>query len=348
MEIFDIYDWGCAEWLWLLLVCPVVLAIYWALTYLRRYKLRKFGNPETIRELMPNYSSGRGWLKVSLFVAALALLIIALARPRIGSKLASTEVEGREVMLVVDVSNSMLADDVKPSRIARTQYSIEQMLKVMKGDGIGIVAFAEEPRVVLPVRADYRSVASKLKSLTPSLIENQGTNIGAAIEAAALNFSSASAKSKSRVMIIISDGEAHDSAAVEAAKRCADSGITICAIGIGNPAGVPLTIDGEFIEDDEGNYVVTKLNEELMQEIASVGNGAYVRSSNEEFGLNTILKHLDEMETSTISIKYVEYKEYFQWFVGAALLILAIEALILPRRNPRLKGIHLFDRENNK
>jgi Ca-activated chloride channel family protein len=222
------------------------------------------------------------------------------------------------------------------------------MLKVMKGDGIGIVAFAEEPRVVLPVRADYRSVASKLKSLTPSLIENQGTNIGAAIEAAALNFSSASAKNKSRVMIIISDGEAHDSAAVEAAKRCADSGITICAIGIGNPAGVPLTIDGEFIEDEEGNYVVTKLNEELMQEIASVGNGAYVRSSNEEFGLNTILKHLDEMETSTISIKYVEYKEYFQWFVGAALLILAIEALILPRRNPRLKGIHLFDRENNK
>ncbi len=347
------FEFGAPERLWFLFVVPLIILIYWALLWYRGYKLRRLGNAATLQELMPDYSKGRGWLKLSLYVSAIALFIIALAHPRTGAKLRSEDHVGREVVLVVDVSNSMLAEDAKPSRMERTRHHIIQLLERMEDDGIGVVAFAEEPKVLLPVTSEYRTAMSKVKQLSPSLIEVQGTNLGAAIETATLSFSSNTGDRRSRVMIIITDGEAHDARAIDAAKRAAEDGIIICCIGIGTPEGTLLKIDNKYVEDENGKDLVTKLNEELLVNIAEVGDGIYTRSTYEQFGLDTIFSRLDDVERAKLQrLKYDDFEEQYQWFVGAGVLLLILEMLILSRRNPLLLNVRLFDRntenDNNK
>lgn len=341
------FEFGKPELLWLLLVVPIILLIYWILVCLRRYKLRRMGNPATLKELMPDYSAARGWIRITLFALAIVMLVLALARPRTGAKLKSDKREGREILLVVDVSNSMMAEDVEPSRMERTQYAITQLIESMSEDGIGIVAFAEEPKVLMPINTEYRTTKSRVKSLKPSLIDNQGTNLGKAIEAATLCFSSSTEDTKSRVMIIITDGEAHDESALQAAQRAADNGIVICCIGIGSPDGTTLKINGEYVQQEDGKYVVTKLNDTLLQEIAEIGDGIYAYSSNEEFGLESIMSRLDDVEKAKLKhLKYVDFEEQYQWFIGAALLLLIFEMLIFERRNPLLRNVKLFERND--
>lgn len=343
------FEFGASEKLWLLLAVPLILLIYWALLRLRSYKLRRMGNPATLKELMPDHSVARGWIGITLFALAIGMFILALAHPRTGAKLTHEEREGREIVLVVDVSNSMMAEDVSPSRMERTRYAITQLVEGMTEDGIGIVAFAEEPMVVMPTSSEYRMAKSKIKSLSPSLIENQGTNLHKAIETAALCFTSKKEDAKNRVMILITDGEAHDEGVIEAAKRAADDGIIICCIGIGNPDGTTIKIDGEYVQDEEGKYVVSKLDEALLQQIAEIGDGIYTRSSNEEFGLDTIISRLDEVEKAKMqNIKYADYEEQYQWFIGAGMLLLILEMLLLPRRNPLLRDVRLFERRSDE
>ena len=215
-------------------------------------------------------------------------------------------------------------------------------------DGVGIVAFADESLVMLPVTSDYKMALSKVKRLSPELISAQGTDLGEAIETAILSFSSNTHTSKSRVMILITDGEDHDENALEAAKRAAEMGVTICCIGIGTPEGKPLMVDGELIEDEEGKIVLTKLNEELLQQIVETAEGIYTRSRNEDFGLEGIIERLNQIEASKLTeITFAEYDEEYQWFLGVALILLVAEALILPRRNPLLRGVKLFERNTN-
>ena len=342
------FEFGAPERLWLLLIAPLILLIYWGLLRLRSHKLRRLGNPATLKELMPDFSLGRGWLKISLLTLAVVMLILALAHPRTGSKLRHETREGREVVLVVDVSNSMLAEDVQPSRMERTRYAITQLVERMKDDGVGIVAFAEEPQVLLPVTSEYRTAKSMVKRLDPKLIENQGTNLGAAIETAAISFSSSTDNNSSRVMVIITDGEDHDEQAIAAAQRAADDGVIICCIGIGTPEGTPFKIDGKQVLNDKGAFELTKLNEALLQEIAKVGDGIYVRSSNEEFGLETIFSRLNNVERAKLQrLKYDDFEEQYQWFLAAGLLLLVLEMLILSRRNPLLRNVRLFDRNTD-
>ena len=341
----NIFNFASPEWLWLLLLSPAVLLLHWAIVIYRGYKLRRLGNPRTLQELMPEHSEARGWIKSSLLAAAVALIAIAAARPQTGSKLSSRERQGREIVLVVDVSNSMLADDVEPSRMARTRYAISQLVEGMKDDGVGIVAFADESEVLLPVTGDYKMALAKVKQLSPSLIAAQGTDVGEAIETAMLSFSSSTHNSKSRVMILITDGEDHDENALAAAERAKRMGISICCIGIGTPEGKPLKIDGKIIEDEEGKMVLTKLNEQLLLQIAETTEGIYTRSRNEDFGLKGIIERLNEMEEAKlVEITFAEYDEQYQWFLGAALLLLVAEVLLLSRRNPLLKGVKLFER----
>jgi Ca-activated chloride channel family protein len=338
------FEFGMPERLWWLLVVPLILLIYWALLRMRRRKLRRLGNETTLKELMPDYSAARGWVKVSLYVGAIALLILAAAHPRTGSKLHNETREGREVVLVVDVSNSMLAEDIKPSRMERTCYAITQLIESMTEDGIGVVAFADEPMVLLPVTSEYRTAKAKVKHLNPGLIPNQGTNLAQAIEAAALSFSSNTENKHSRVMIIISDGEDHDNEAIAAAQRAATDGAIICCIGIGTPEGTPFKIDGVQVLNEQGKIELTKLNEALLQEIASVGDGIYTRSTNEEFGLDAIIERLDEVERAKLKhLKFEDFEEQYQWFIGAALVLLVLEMMILSRRNPLLRNVHMFD-----
>lgn len=341
----DIFAFAYPERLIYLCAVPALFLIYWAVVAMRRRRLKRFGDSATLAELMPERSVARGWIKISLLAIAAIFLTLAAARPRTGSKLRTVESEGREIMLVVDVSNSMLAEDIEPSRMERTRYAISRLVESMKEDRVGVVAFAGEAEVLLPITSDYKMAESKVRSLSPSIIRNQGTDIGAALELATLSFT-ASSKSN-RVIILITDGEAHDEGAIAAAELAAKEGITICAIGIGTPEGETLKIGGRYIEDEEGNMVVTKLNEELLQQVAAATEGIYARSRNDDFGLEGIVKKLDDIEAEEFTERiFDEYEEQYQWFLGVAILLLAIEAVVLSRRNPLLRGVKLFDGEN--
>lgn len=347
MNELNIFIFAKPEWLWLLLAVVVIPALYLTLKLYRRRKLRRFGEEATLQSLMSDYNGVRGWIKIILFSLAIGFLSVALARPQTGSKLRSTEVKGREVVLLVDVSNSMLAEDVTPSRIERTRYAISRLVERMKEDRLGIVAFAEEAEVVLPITGDYKMAESMVKRLSPSLIAHQGTDIGEALEVALLSFTDSTKESKSRVVILITDGEEHNQRTEAAIEQAVAQGVMVCAIGIGTPEGTPLRINGELIEDEDGKMVVTKLGEPLLQHIAEATGGIYTRSRNDNFGLDDIISRLDEIEATELTqITFEEYDEQYQWFLGVALLLLVAECFVMERRNPLLRGVRLFDREN--
>ena len=343
----SIFIFGATEWLWLLVVVALLPLIYWLLRVYARRKLSRLGNVVTLGRLMPDYSSARGWIKIALLTLAAGFMVLALARPQTGSKLRTVESLGREIVLVVDVSNSMLAEDVSPSRMDRTRYAITRLVERMNNDRIGIVAFADEAEVLLPITGDYKMAESITKRLSPDLIAEQGTDISKALEVALLSFTRSTQSSKSRVVILITDGEAHDDSCEAAIEQAKAEGAIICAIGIGTPEGIPLKINGEIMEDGDGKMVVTKLGEPLLQQLAEATGGIYTRSRNDSFGLEEIVARLDEMEATELSLMtFEEYDEQYQWFLGVALLLLVVEMLIFERRNPLLKGVKLFERDN--
>ena len=342
----SIFIFGATEWLWLLVVVALLPLIYWLLRVYARRKLSRLGNVVTLGRLMPDYSSARGWIKIALLTLAAGFMVLALARPQTGSKLRTVESLGREIVLVVDVSNSMLAEDVSPSRMDRTRYAITRLVERMNNDRIGIVAFADEAEVLLPITGDYKMAESITKRLSPDLIAEQGTDISKALEVALLSFTRSTQSSKSRVVILITDGEAHDDSCEAAIEQAKAEGAIICAIGIGTPEGIPLKINGEIMEDGDGKMVVTKLGEPLLQQLAEATGGIYTRSRNDSFGLEEIVARLDEMEATELSLMtFEEYDEQYQWFLGVALLLLVVEMLIFERRNPLLKGVKLFERD---
>ena len=341
-------DFAAPQYFALLGIIPLLFIVYGAMVALRRYKLRRLGNPATLNELMPMRSVIRGWVKVTLLALAIALVVVAAARPRTGSKLRSVETLGREMLFVVDVSNSMYAEDVAPNRISCTRNAIARLISTLKDDGVGIVAFAEEAEVVMPITTNLKRAKAAANRLSPEIITNQGTNLGNAIEGAILAFSSYNANHE-RVMVIISDGEAHDQRAIDAAKRAAEEGITICTVGIGSTEGTVLEIDGQVMEDESGKMVMTRLNESLLQQIATESGGIYTRAENGNLHLDAIVDYLDGVDDeSLLRQTFVEWDEQYQWPLGVALLLLVIEMLILTRQNPLLRGVHLFEREKQQ
>ncbi len=349
MSELNIFEFGATEWLWLLLVVAALPIIYGLLMVWRGRKLRRFGSEATLRELMPDYSTARGWIKITLLTLSLIFFVLAAARPRSGSKLRTIETTGREIMLVVDVSNSMLAEDVEPSRMERTRYALMRLVEGMKEDRVGIVAFADEAEVILPITSDYKMAEAKVRTLSPELIARQGTDLGEALEVALLSFSNSGPSTKNRVILLITDGETHDAGAEAAAARAKAEGVMICAVGIGTPEGEPLKIGGELIEDEDGKMVVTKLNEELLMSLAEVSGGIYVRSRNDNFGLQSIIERLESIEASNMEVRqFEEYEEQYQWFLGVAIVLLLAEGFVLSRRNPLLRGVKLFEREGDK
>lgn len=327
--------------LWALLIIPVMVVVLIIIGRMRRHALRRFGNPELLKELMPDRSTTRTAIKSTLFILSVALLILAAARPQFGSKLREERAEGVEMMLVVDVSNSMLAEDFAPNRLERTRYAIDRLFSSLKQDRVGLVVFAGEAKVQLPITTDYRMARSFAKRLSPDLVSVQGTELGQAISLAALSFSQEG--DAGRAMILITDGEAHDAVALEAARRAAEQGIRIFAIGIGTPEGAPIRINGEFIKDERDEMVVSRLNEQMLTDIAQATGGAYVRASNAAFGLEEIVAEINKIERGELtSQRFDEYDEQFTWLVAIAFALLLLEALLLDRRNPRLRRFNIF------
>ena len=292
---------------------------------------------------MPEVSNGRVVLKFILFCGAVALVVLAAARPQFGSKLREEKARGIEMMLVVDVSNSMLAEDFEPNRLERTKYAINRLFDGLKQDRVGLIVFAGEPRVQLPITSDYRMAKAFARRIDPSQVSVQGTAIGKALEQALLSFSGETDEKRSRAIILITDGENHDDDAVAVAKRAAEQGIRIYTIGIGTPEGAPIEIDGEFIRDEQGEMVVSKLNEEMLAQIADLTGGAYVRATKQDIGLDEIVRSINEMEQSELStVRFEEFNEQYQYLLIAALVLLVAEFFLLARRNPLLAHLNIF------
>lgn len=331
------------QYLWLLWLLPLLVALFWAAARSRRKRLERFGHLDVLRELMPDVSTGRVKFKFILFCTAMTLLILAAARPQFGSKLREQKSQGVEMMLVVDISNSMLAEDFEPNRLERTKYAINKLFDGLHQDRVGLIVFAGEPKVQLPITSDYRMAKAFARRIDPSLADVQGTAIGKALSQALLSFSGETADSHSRVIILITDGENHEDDALEVARQAAEAGIRIYTIGIGTPEGAPIQINGEFIKDAKGDMVVSKLDEETLRKIAELTDGAYVRSSKQSIGLDEIVKSINDMEQTEFStVKFEEFNEQYPYLLALALAILLFEFVLLDRRNPLLAHLNIF------
>ena len=321
------------KYLYLLILVPVFLMGYGIMRYMRARRVKTFGDPALVEALMPSRSRSKGWVKAVLFSLAFAFFAIGLARPRTGAKLAERNTKGAEIIVALDVSNSMLAQDYSPNRLERAKLSIARLTERLQEDRIGLVIFAGTSFVQLPVTTDYVSAKMFLNSIDTGSIPVQGTAIGDAIHLSIKSFSAQS--EKSRVIVVISDGENHEDDAVGAAKQAAEYGIKVYTIGVGSPEGQPIPMDGELLRDKDGNIVVTRLNEEMLRDIARAGGGAYIHAGGEEFGLNPIIQDIRRMEDEEFgSMVFEEYDEEYMYFFGIALLLFVLEMLI-GERKPR-------------
>ena len=333
-------------YLYLLLLLPFLAAFYLYSNYRRRKAIRKFGDPVLMAQLMPDVSKYRPDVKFWLVFAAIGLFAVLLARPQFGSKLETVKRQGVEVMIALDISNSMLAQDVQPSRLEKAKRLVAQLVDKMENDKVGMIVFAGDAFTQLPITSDYISAKMFLESINPSLISKQGTAIGAAINLATRSFTPQ--EGVGRAVIVITDGENHEGGAVEAAKAAAEKGIQVSVLGVGMPDGAPIPVEGtnDFRRDRDGNVVVTRLNGQMCQEIAQAGDGIYVRVDNSNAAQKVIAQEINKMAKADVETQvYTEFNEQFQAVAWIILLLLLAEMLILERKNPLFRNIHLFKKE---
>ncbi|MDD5861852.1 MAG: VWA domain-containing protein [Prevotella sp.] len=329
-------------YLWVLLIIPVLMLIRFISGRQRRRKIRRFGDPDLVKALMPDVSRRRPWVKFALLLMVLALLILMLARPQMGAGVSTDKRAGIETIICMDVSNSMLCQDVEPSRLDKSKMLVENMVDRFNNDKIGLIVFAGEAYVQLPITADYVSAKMFLSEIEPGMIQTQGTDIGRAIDLATHSFSQDD--NVGRAIIVITDAEDHEGGAEEAAKAARKQGINVFILGVGSTKGAPIPMgDGSYLKDRNGNTVMTALNEGEAQKIAAAGSGTYIHvdnTSDAEEKLNHELTKLQRGETS--STVYSAYDEQFQALGIIAVVLLVIETLISEAKNSRLSGLQLF------
>lgn len=320
------------QYLYLLVLVPAFILLYVWGHYRKRRRLKAYGDPQLLRGLMRDVSKWRPLVKFALLMVALASLIIAFARPQYGTKINTAERNGIEAMIAVDVSNSMLAEDVRPSRLDKAKMLFSNMVDNMKNDHVGIVVFAGEAYTKLPITNDYVSTKLVLEQMDPSMVASQGTDVAAAIELAEQNFSQR--EDVTRAIFLITDGEDNEGGAVKAAKKAAERGVKVFVLGVGSPQGAHIPMPGthENMVDDEGMPVVTALNEEMCAEIAKAGEGAYIYVENSTSAQAQLNKYLDKLQKTNLEKNvYSEYDEQFQGFLIIALVCLLLEVLLLER-----------------
>ena len=336
--------------LWWLITIPVFVIAYIIYTKRKSRQLAEFGDSELMALLMPDASKNRPVWKFCLLIVALILLIVAAARPQYGQKEKTIKRHGIEVMVALDISNSMLAEDVVPNRLDRAKQMLSKMIDNMVDDKVGLVVFAGEAFTQLPITCDYVSAKMFLNTITPSMIQTQGTAIGAALQTAITSFGTQDSEA-GRAIILITDGENHEDDAIAAAKQAHELGIQVFVIGIGKPEGSPIPKLGtnDYFKDRSGQVVVSRLNEEMCQQIAQAGSGIYVRCDNTNTAMRAMQQELDRIATSELETTvYADYNEQYQSFVLIALMLLVIEFFILSRKNHRLTRMDLFNEKTEK
>lgn len=340
------FRFGEPLYLYLFLILPFLIAFYLYSNYRRRKRIRRYGDPQLLAQLMPDVSKYRPDIKFWLLFAALVMVIFMLARPQFGSKMETVKRQGVETVVALDISNSMLAQDVTPSRLDKSKKLISRLVETFNNDKVAMIVFAGEAFTQLPITSDYVSAKMFLETITPSLISTQGTDIKAAISLAMKSFTPNDGVG--RAIVLITDGENHEGGAIEAAKEAADKGVRVCVLGVGSPDGAPIPTGetNEFRRDKGGNVIVTRLNEQMCQEIAKAGNGIYVRVDNTnraERALNAEIAKLAKADVETQV--FTEFDEQFQVLAWLALVLLAAEVMLLNRRNPLFKDVKLFKKD---
>jgi Ca-activated chloride channel homolog len=341
----QLFRFANPEYLYLLLMLPVLVLLYIINEIRKRRARKRLGDTRLVSSLMPELSDTRSIVKFILMLSAILAGIIMLSRPQFGSKIEDVKKQGVEVIIALDVSNSMLAEDIQPDRLTRAKQAISRLVDNLDNDKIGLIVFAGDAYTQIPVTTDYVSAKMFLSTISPDMVPKQGTAIGAAINLGIRSFSPGEGKSKA--MIIITDGENHEDDPVKEAEEAAKAGIIIHTIGIGSTGGVPVPviINGkkEYLKDAQGNTVISKLDEDILKKIAMSTEGSYVRASNTNIGLDQIFGDVKKMKKQDLeSTQYTEYNDQFQIFAAIAIFMLIVDFIIMERKNRRLANIRLF------
>lgn len=332
--------------LYLLLLVPAFIVLFALLLRWKRMAWKKYGDFQVISRLIPDYSRNRIILKFLFLLIALIFLVIGLADPQVGSKLVKAERKGIDIMLALDVSNSMLAEDIKPSRIERSKQAISRLIDELRSDRIGIILFAGKAYTQLPITTDYAAAKLFLSTVSTEAVPVQGTAIGEAIDLALKSFDESNQHSKA--IIIITDGENHEGDVLTAVRQAADKGVHIYTIGMGSPEGGPIPVfQGNnrtgYKKDRQGSTVITKLNETMLQQIASAGQGIFIRASNTSAGLSKIFDEINKLNKSEIeSMMFSDYEDRFQYFLAVSLLFLILDLLVVERKSKWIRNLKLF------
>lgn len=321
---------------WAFISLPILFLLYFMARVRANSLLKKFADSRFVSALAPSASKSKHWFKFILSFLALTSLIFGLMNLQSGSKLEEVEREGIEIIVALDISNSMLAEDIQPSRLERAKQSVMKLIDNLTNDKLGLIIFAGESFLQLPITTDYSAAKLLISTISPDLIPTQGTAIGSAIELSQESFSE---DDVNKVLIVITDGENHEDDALGMAEKAAEDEIYVNTIGMGSVDGAPIPIyeSGRRVgyrKDRSGETVVTKLNEGMLRQIAATGNGRFVRASGADLDLKAILDELENIEKTKFDTKvYTDYEDQFQYFFGFALLLLVWESFVSLRKN---------------
>jgi len=341
----QLFRFAHQEYLYLLLLLPVMIAFFVFNQYRREKSLKKLGESALVGRLIPEISGTRPVIKFLLIILALSSAIIMLARPQFGSRIEEIRKQGVEVIIALDVSNSMLAEDIQPNRLTRAKQAISRLVDNLTNDKIGLIVFAGDAYTQIPVTTDYVSAKMFLSTISPDMVPKQGTAIGAAIALASRSFTPGEGRSKA--MVIITDGENHEDDPVSEAEEASEAGIVIHTIGIGSPEGVPVPVGAggrrDYLKDSDGATVITKLDEDILKNIAVSAGGKYIRASNSNIGLDEIFGDIRKMKQDELeSTMYTEYNEQFQIFAVISIILLILDIIVMERKNRKLQNVKLF------
>jgi Ca-activated chloride channel family protein len=341
----QLFRFANPDYLYLLLLLPVMILLYIINDVRKKRALKRLGDIRLVGRLVPELSKIRPVVKFILQIAAFTACIIMLSRPQFGSKIEDVKKQGVEVIIALDVSNSMLAEDIQPDRLTRAKQAISRLVDNLDNDKIGLIVFAGDAYTQIPVTTDYVSAKMFLSTINPDMVPKQGTAIGAAISLGIKSFSPGEGSSKA--MIIITDGENHEDDPVKSSEEASKAGIIIHTIGIGSTEGVPVPVYAngkkDYLKDVDGNTVITKLDEDILKRIADNTKGNYVRASNSNIGLDEIFNQIRKMKKQELeSSTYTEYNDQFQFFAAIALILLIIDFIVMERKNRKLVNIRLF------
>ena len=335
------------EYLNLLFGVPILVIVLLLYNRWRKKSLTLFGDSKLVKELMHSFSKRRTQIKNILTILIFILLIIGIANPQVGTKMEEVKREGVDLMIAIDLSNSMMAEDIKPNRLERAKQAISRLIDKLEGDRIGLIVFAGEAYVQLPITTDYSAAKLFLSTVNTNIVPTQGTEIAKAIDLSIQSFDMENAQNKA--IIIITDGESHDEKAIESADKANELGIFVHTLGMGLSKGGPIPIYNKYgnrtgyRKDKEGNTVVSKLNENLLMQIANTGKGTYVRANNSKAGLSSLFAEINKMEKKEIgTMIFTEYKDRFQLFIGLALLLLITDLILLGRKNKWSNRINFY------